>query len=81
MNRRPRSRPGAEGYADLFHIAAAARAHLKPGGLLLLEHGSIRPGCCSRSSFHWAMQTLPATRTSWPRPRYRGNLALKRNKR
>jgi release factor glutamine methyltransferase len=31
---------GADGYADLFHIAAAARSHLKPGGLLLLEHGA-----------------------------------------
>lgn len=30
----------AEGYADLFHIAATAPAHLKPGGLLLLEHGA-----------------------------------------
>jgi release factor glutamine methyltransferase len=28
-----------EGYADLFTIAAGARARLKPGGLLLLEHG------------------------------------------
>jgi release factor glutamine methyltransferase len=31
---------GDEGFADLFHIAAAAPAHLKPGGLLLLEHGA-----------------------------------------
>lgn len=29
-----------DGYADLFTIAAAARSHLKPGGLLLLEHGA-----------------------------------------
>jgi release factor glutamine methyltransferase len=29
-----------EGYADLFAIAAGARARLRPGGLLLLEHGS-----------------------------------------
>jgi release factor glutamine methyltransferase len=28
------------GYADLLHIANAARAHLKSGGLLLLEHGA-----------------------------------------
>jgi release factor glutamine methyltransferase len=35
---------GAEGYADLFHIAAAARARLKPGGLLLLEHGADQAG-------------------------------------
>ena len=31
---------GSDGYADLFAIAAAARSHLKPGGLLLLEHGA-----------------------------------------
>ena len=29
-----------DGYADLFTIAATARRHLKPGGLLLLEHGA-----------------------------------------
>lgn len=29
-----------EGYADLFAIAAGARTRLKPGGLLLLEHGA-----------------------------------------
>jgi release factor glutamine methyltransferase len=29
-----------EGFADLFAIAACARAHLAPGGLLLLEHGA-----------------------------------------
>ena len=29
-----------DGYADLFRIAADARRHLKPGGLLLLEHGA-----------------------------------------
>lgn len=28
-----------EGYADLFAVATGARARLKPGGLLLLEHG------------------------------------------
>ena len=28
-----------EGYADLFEVATGARAHLKSGGLLLLEHG------------------------------------------
>jgi release factor glutamine methyltransferase len=28
------------GYADLLHIADTARTHLKPGGLLLLEHGA-----------------------------------------
>jgi release factor glutamine methyltransferase len=29
-----------DGYADLFIIGATARQHLKPGGLLLLEHGA-----------------------------------------
>lgn len=29
-----------DGYADLLHIAASARGHLKSGGLLLLEHGA-----------------------------------------
>jgi release factor glutamine methyltransferase len=29
-----------EGYADLFAVAAGAREHLKPSGLLLLEHGT-----------------------------------------
>jgi release factor glutamine methyltransferase len=29
-----------DGYADLFRIAAGARARLKSGGLLLLEHGA-----------------------------------------
>lgn len=29
-----------EGFADLLQIARAARAHLKPGGLLLMEHGA-----------------------------------------
>ncbi len=31
---------GDDGYADLFHIVATAHLHLKPGGLLLLEHGA-----------------------------------------
>ncbi|MEO6078262.1 MAG: peptide chain release factor N(5)-glutamine methyltransferase [Steroidobacteraceae bacterium] len=31
---------GADGYADLFSIAAAARAYLKPGGWLALENGA-----------------------------------------
>lgn len=31
---------GADGLADLRHLAAAAPAHLKPGGWLLLEHGA-----------------------------------------
>lgn len=31
---------GSDGYADLFQIAADARRHLKPAGLLLLEHGA-----------------------------------------
>jgi release factor glutamine methyltransferase len=31
-----------EGYADLFTLAAAARDHLLPGGLLLLEHGATQ---------------------------------------
>ncbi|MCG9747417.1 peptide chain release factor N(5)-glutamine methyltransferase [Shewanella sp. Isolate8] len=30
---------GEHGYADLFHIAEAARDYLAPGGYLLLEHG------------------------------------------
>lgn len=30
---------GADGLDDLRHLAAAARAHLTPGGTLLLEHG------------------------------------------
>ncbi len=30
---------GEHGYADLFHIATAARDYLAPGGYLLLEHG------------------------------------------
>jgi release factor glutamine methyltransferase len=30
---------GADGLDDLRHLIAAARAHLKPGGALLLEHG------------------------------------------
>nr|PZN64698.1 MAG: peptide chain release factor N(5)-glutamine methyltransferase [Pseudomonadota bacterium] len=29
-----------QGFADLFAIAACARTHLLPGGLLLLEHGA-----------------------------------------
>jgi release factor glutamine methyltransferase len=33
---------GDEGYADLLAIAAAAREHLRPGGLLLLEHGATQ---------------------------------------
>ena len=31
---------GDEGYADLLAIAACVRTRLKPGGLLLLEHGA-----------------------------------------
>jgi release factor glutamine methyltransferase len=31
-----------DGYADLFTIAADARDHLLPGGLLLLEHGATQ---------------------------------------
>jgi release factor glutamine methyltransferase len=31
---------GNDGYADLFRIAAGARARLKSGGMLLLEHGA-----------------------------------------
>jgi release factor glutamine methyltransferase len=31
-----------EGFADLLAIADGARAHLKPGGALLLEHGSTQ---------------------------------------
>ncbi|MEO6184921.1 MAG: peptide chain release factor N(5)-glutamine methyltransferase, partial [Steroidobacteraceae bacterium] len=31
-----------DGYADLFRIAADARRHLRPGGLLLLEHGAAQ---------------------------------------
>ena len=30
---------GPDGLADLRHLIAAAPAHLKPGGTLLLEHG------------------------------------------
>ena len=33
---------GDEGYADLLTIAAQARRHLRPGGVLLLEHGSTQ---------------------------------------
>jgi release factor glutamine methyltransferase len=33
-----------DGYADLLHIAAAVRGFLKPGGLLLLEHGAGQAG-------------------------------------
>ena len=29
-----------DGYADLLDVATGARAHLKSGGLLLLEHGT-----------------------------------------
>jgi release factor glutamine methyltransferase len=31
-----------EGFADLLEIAAGARARLRPGGRLLLEHGAIQ---------------------------------------
>jgi release factor glutamine methyltransferase len=31
-----------QGYADLFALAAGAREHLLPGGLLLLEHGTAQ---------------------------------------
>jgi release factor glutamine methyltransferase len=31
-----------DGYADLLAIAGCARKHLKPGGLLLLEHGATQ---------------------------------------
>jgi release factor glutamine methyltransferase len=31
-----------EGYADLLAIATAARQRLRPGGLLLLEHGATQ---------------------------------------
>jgi len=31
-----------EGYADLLQLAGCARHHLRPGGLLLLEHGSTQ---------------------------------------
>lgn len=31
-----------EGFADLFAIAACARGHLNPGGILLLEHGATQ---------------------------------------
>ena len=31
-----------DGYADLLAIATAARSHLRPGGLLLLEHGATQ---------------------------------------
>ena len=33
---------GNEGFADLLEIAGSARDHLKPGGALLLEHGSTQ---------------------------------------
>jgi release factor glutamine methyltransferase len=33
---------GEQGFADLLEIADGARAHLLPGGLLLLEHGSTQ---------------------------------------
>lgn len=33
-----------EGFADLFAIAAAARRHLREGGMLLLEHGATQAG-------------------------------------
>lgn len=33
---------GDNGYADLIDIAGGAGAHLKPGGLLLLEHGNTQ---------------------------------------
>jgi release factor glutamine methyltransferase len=31
-----------DGYADLLHIIGCAHRHLKPGGLLLLEHGATQ---------------------------------------
>jgi release factor glutamine methyltransferase len=34
----------AQGYADLFALASGARAYLRSGGLLLLEHGSGQAG-------------------------------------
>ena len=37
------------GYADLFLIAAGSRAHLKPGGLLLLEHGADQATLCRQN--------------------------------
>jgi release factor glutamine methyltransferase len=36
----PALRAQDDGYADLLGIAAGARAHLKPGAPLLLEHGA-----------------------------------------
>ena len=33
---------GDDGFADLLQIAGSARNHLKPGGALLLEHGSTQ---------------------------------------
>lgn len=33
---------GEQGFADLLEIAGSARRHLKPGGALLLEHGSTQ---------------------------------------
>jgi release factor glutamine methyltransferase len=42
LSHEPRSALAAaeNGYADLFHIAANARHHLKSGAPLLLEHGA-----------------------------------------
>ena len=33
---------GEHGFADLLEIAGSAARHLKPGGALLLEHGSTQ---------------------------------------
>jgi release factor glutamine methyltransferase len=33
---------GDGGFADLLQVASEARAHLRPGGLLLLEHGATQ---------------------------------------
>ncbi len=72
----------AEGYADLFHIAAAARAHLKPGGLLLLEHGADQARLLQEKlRFTGLCRHCLPPGSRRARPRYCGNLALNRNKR
>ena len=67
---------GDDGYADLVAIATGARSRLKPGGMLLLEHGFEQAGRLAREltqlgyaaiTCHRDLAGLDrATRAIWP---------------
>jgi release factor glutamine methyltransferase len=50
------------GYADLFRIATDARRHLKPGGLLLLEHGAGQAARLQQQLASWGYASVATHR-------------------